>query len=709
MVIGDMPSRRSAVFNRLTVSGLVRAVVSVLALVLVAQLSYGAWSSWTQYRKSQRIAAVVDTTTHMFTALHNLRVDRSNSRRALILDDVHPTVPRTIAPHREAEMPALRAALATLRTIDYPGAAAAISQLDQTIKRIDEMQAETARAMAQPKAQRRAGIADEYFNLTDGAINLLDRLSGELTKLIKLDDSLIDQLMEIKQNAWIARQAAGDTSVFISNPLAGLPLPENPLVGYTVLTTRMETAWAGVEQLAASLALPPSFNAALQQARSGFLDPEFAKVRLATLNALINKQQPAFTANQWSLMAVPKLGTILAAADAALDTARSHSDASRTAAFRSFVMQVTALGLALAFAVGALVLVSRRVIGPLTEIKDSMLRLANGDTTVESRFASRRDEIGALAGAMQTFKDNMLEAERLRSEQGAAEARLAAERRAAMLQLADAFQGTVGGIVQTVSRASAELEAAATSLSKTAENTQGLATVVASASDEASANVQSVAGAAEEMASSVSEIGRQVEESSRMSGEAVKQAEKADQRIAELSLAAGRIGDVVKLITAIAEQTNLLALNATIEAARAGEAGKGFAVVASEVKQLATQTAKATEEIGAQIATMQAATQDSVAAIKEIGSTIDHLAGIAAAIAAAVEEQGAATQEISRNVQEAAQGTAEVASNIASVNSGAAETGSASSQVLSSAQSLSRESEILQREVARFIETVKAA
>ena len=260
-----------------------------------------------------------------------------------------------------------------------------------------------------------------------------------------------------------------------------------------------------------------------------------------------------------------------------------------------------------------------------------------------------------------------------------------------------------------MSSAATELEAAAGSLTQTAETTQQLSGSVASASHEALANVNSVASASEELAGSVSEIARQVQESSRIAGEAVTQAGETDARITALSQAAGRIGDVVKLITAIAEQTNLLALNATIEAARAGSAGKGFAVVAQEVKALAAQTAKATDEIGVQIGAMQGATQDSVGAIRAIGETIDRVSQIASAIAAAVEEQGAATQEIARNVQQAAQGSAEVADNISAVNRGAAETGSASAQVLSSARSLSGESSRLKLEVDRFLTMVRAA
>jgi methyl-accepting chemotaxis protein len=283
------------------------------------------------------------------------------------------------------------------------------------------------------------------------------------------------------------------------------------------------------------------------------------------------------------------------------------------------------------------------------------------------------------------------------------------QRRTEMRKLADEFEAAVGEIVQTVSSASTELEASATTLTRTAEQTQQLSGRVEAASEEASSNVKSVAAATEEMTASIVEISRQVRESNRIAGEAVNQAVVTDARINELSKAALRIGDVVNLITTIAEQTNLLALNATIEAARAGESGRGFAVVAQEVKALAAQTASATKEIGSQIAGMQVATQDSVLAIKQIGATIGRISEIAATIASSVDQQDGATQEIARNVEQAAQGTSEVATNIVDVNRGARETGSASAQVLSSAQSLSGESNRLRLEVGKFLDTVRAA
>jgi methyl-accepting chemotaxis protein len=362
-----------------------------------------------------------------------------------------------------------------------------------------------------------------------------------------------------------------------------------------------------------------------------------------------------------------------------------------------------ALGAVLAWLIGRTISVPTRAIGAV------LVELSKGNKQVAVPYADRGDEVGDNARAALTFKENLIRIEQMEAEQKEAEKRAAAERKAATLKLADDFQAAVGEIVQTVSSASTELEAAAGTLTKTAEQTQVLSGTVAAASEEASANVQSVASATEEMTSSVQEISRQVQESAKIAGEAVKQAQRTDARINALSQAAGRIGDVVKLITAIAEQTNLLALNATIEAARAGDAGKGFAVVASEVKQLASQTAKATDEIGAQIAGMQTATQESVAAIKEIGGTIGRISEIASVIAAAVEEQGAATQEIARNVGEAAKGTTQVAGNITEVNRGAGETGAASSQVLSSAQSLAGESNRLKLEVDKFLSTVRAA
>ncbi|HEY1545092.1 MAG TPA: methyl-accepting chemotaxis protein [Xanthobacteraceae bacterium] len=374
---------------------------------------------------------------------------------------------------------------------------------------------------------------------------------------------------------------------------------------------------------------------------------------------------------------------------------------------RSILIGAGVIGVIL---LGIILLATRSVTKPIKGLTGGMKKLAEGDFAVVLPGLGRSDEIGEMAQAVEDFKIKAAERARQEAdEKTVADRRAAAGRKVEMQRLADEFESAVGEIVQTVSSASTQLEAAAGKLTSTAATTQELSSAVAAASEEASVNVQSVASATEELVASVSEIGRQVHVSSRMSTEAVQQAGKTDDRITMLSNAASRIGDVTKLITTIAEQTNLLALNATIEAARAGEAGKGFAVVAQEVKQLAAQTAKATSEISGQIAEMQSATQESVVAIKEIGGTIGRISDIATTIATSIEEQGAATQEITRNVQQAAVGTTEVASKITDVSRGAAETGTASSEVLSSAQALARESNRLKQEMSKFLVTVRSA
>ena len=347
---------------------------------------------------------------------------------------------------------------------------------------------------------------------------------------------------------------------------------------------------------------------------------------------------------------------------------------------------------------------------PIARMCGAMRELAAGNFDVVLPGLGRKDELGEMAGAVEEFKlQAVAKAERDAASQESQSKAASAARRAELIRFADEFESAVGAIVSNVSASAVQLEASAGTLTRTAETTQSLSSQVAGASEEASSNMQSVASATEELSASVDEIGRRVKESSQIAEAAVRQAEQTDSRIGKLSRAAQEIGDVVKLITAIAEQTNLLALNATIEAARAGDAGRGFTVVASEVKSLASQTAKATDEISNHISGMQGATQESVAAIKEIGGTIGKISDIASTIASAVEQQSTATQEIAKSVQNVAQGTQEAAASVMQVNRGATETGTASEEVLNSARSLSSESTRLREELDRFMANIRAA
>jgi methyl-accepting chemotaxis protein len=385
----------------------------------------------------------------------------------------------------------------------------------------------------------------------------------------------------------------------------------------------------------------------------------------------------------------------------------SESDASIGETERLIVMLAAGgflLGAALALVLG------KGISRPMIAMCKAMRELANGNFDVVLPGLGRRDELGEMAGAVEEFKlQAIAKAERDAATQEAQNRASSAARRAELIRFADEFEAAVGAIVSNVSASAVQLEASAGTLTRTAETTQGLSSKVAGSSEEASSNIRSVAAATEELSTSVDEIGRRVRESSEIAEAAVLQAEQTDARIGKLSRAGQQIGDVVKLITAIAEQTNLLALNATIEAARAGDAGRGFAVVASEVKSLASQTAKATDEISSHILGMQGATQESVAAIKEIGGTIAQISNIASAIASAVEQQSSATQEIARSVQNVAQGTHEASADILQVNRGATETGSASEEVLNSARTLSSESTRLREELDRFMTNIRAA
>jgi methyl-accepting chemotaxis protein len=695
--------------NRLTVSALLKTVILSTAFCVVVGLSWNAWDSWARLQAASRISVIADASANAFKAMHNLRTDRSTTSRTLNGEGVlEPDMDKYLRNIRDSEMPAMRSAADLLTSVDFADQKTLVPELSRLIVALTALQTESWDAMSKPKASRRAALSKEYMDNTAALLDTLDKVSNRLAAVVNHADPVIDQLLMIKQMAWLLRNTAGEASLLISNGLGPTRLPPEARQTYTKYAGGIEAAWNALETAGAGTQLPSALVEAMAAAKNAYFDPQYLALRDRLLNVAITGEKPEMTPSQWSPITVGRMGAAVTVAERALEAAKNHSLNQYSMAQRSLILQLVLLTAALVLTFGAMTAVSRRVIKPLHNMRDAMLKVAAGDLTVDTGYAQREDEIGALAGALETFKQQAADKVRIEAQERERNAGAAARQQVIEAYVGE-FESGVRHTLDQLGDASGQMRTTSTDLSTVSRQTNERVQVAEKASGEASMSVESVASASEELSASINDISQQAAHAAGIASRAVNQARETDGTVQGLAKSAGRIGEVVGLINTIAAQTNLLALNATIEAARAGDAGRGFAVVASEVKSLASQTARATEEISEQIADIQKVAGEAIDAIKGIGSIIGEVNEVATAIAAAVQEQGAATQEITRSTQFAARGTKNVSENITGVKADADAAAAAAEDVKRASQTLETQSQQLGTQVTQFLSKIRAA
>ncbi len=697
--------------SHMTIRNLLFGIVGVLGLLLVAVTGFAAREAQ-QDRGAARHATEINRIGDLLLTSSRYLIEE----RDRVVIALRASRPATSETHQDLQRIREKADGAIVQALDamrqkkrgraHRDGIAAVETLMTTVR---DLRGRADEEMLREQIARDHGLAPTWAatmaDLLEANEALRQALSGEVYGV----DAFSAGYSTLKNAAFVVSDYAGRERAMMARQIEEeFPLSPRQLQLLSAFRGRVEQAWGALSAIGAAEGVDPLLKSAVEEATRLFMG-EYHKLRVAAIDAGIAAEDYPVTPADWMVASTAAIKTIYQVEDALIAVNRERATAQAYGALLKMALLLFFLVFGIVGAVFSIWIVARRVARPLAAMTEVMGRLADGELALDVPALDRSDEVGAMAKAVQVFKQNAVDKLRLEAEQAEQDRRQQEEKLRATLALADRLEKSVMDVADTVASASVEMEATAQAMSANAAETSQQSSAVASATEEATKNVQTVAASSEELTGSIGEIARQVSHSTKVAKEAVGKAETTSETVKGLAEGAQKIGNVVEMINDVASQTNLLALNATIEAARAGEAGKGFAVVASEVKALANQTARATQEIAEQIESMRNVTGETVGAIESVVSAITSIDEVITNIASSVEEQNVSTKEISRNVQEAARSTEEINANITGVSRAAGETGDAASQVLRLVAELAKQSDSLRGSVAQIVSDLKSA
>lgn len=685
-----------------------KVLFGAMILLMVGAVALPLSSDITAQSEAERIVRATTIARTVFTAVQNARMQRGPTHAAL--RSAAPASARLLAlmqHYRSLETPALQATLLACASFSCGdsdtsgGLGAAVERLAVTRRAVED-------ELRKPLEDRRPALAETFDTQATDVVDRLQAISLSLGARIQLADAETAQLVEIKELAWQARDGLGLERVQLADSISDGVMTRARQERYQRLRGQADGSWSLLRGLVARPGISPDIATVVASANvKGF--EVFRKMSDALYSDLTSRKPSAVTTEELTEVSSNALEALTEVAATAVQLAERRALDHQRATRSGLVLRLTALVLSCLFGAAGLILIQRRLIGPMRTMTRAMGDLAAGDDRVTIAGTNRADEFGAMAKAFEVFRHTLIRGKALEREADQTKRRMEDDKREALAEIGRSFENTVSGLVSTLAIAAADLKGTATEMSETAELTRERSTVVTTAAASAARNVEAASRSSEELSASAQEVGIQIGQTATIAAQAVLDARRSHETIQTLVAGASAIGSVVSLINEIAARTNLLALNATIEAARAGDAGRGFAVVASEVKELAKQTIGATAQIRAKIEAMQMATESAVAAIVSVSAVVDEVHDIARSIAAAADEQRAATHFIASEMADAALGAGVLTAETARVRETAARTGASADHVLTSAADLALCSTALDNEVRRFLDHLRSA